>query len=266
MNKPFTIGHAAQDADLDEPGFVHAVSLAALSGARLASVHACAAGAPPVDLPRASSLLSRWGFSEDRIAHERVLHSCCDEVDETLLDAFTQLDPDLLVASTHARKGLARVLFGSVAEGVARNLRAPTLLLPLAGPQLVDAKSGALRLARILLPVSSKREAQAAVDAAAAFAQLARSEGVELVLLHVDDGSPAPEVQVPSGFRMTRRAAAAPIDRAIVQAADSLQPDLIVMVTHGHDAAADVALSSRTERVLHSCRRPLLWVPAARTA
>jgi|GEM_PF-7046813 len=65
MNTQFKIAHAAQDADLDEPGFVHAVTLAALSGARLISVHACAAGAPTVDLPRASALLSRWGSSEE---------------------------------------------------------------------------------------------------------------------------------------------------------------------------------------------------------
>lgn len=263
MNEPFKIAHAAQDSDPDEPGFVHAVALAAHSGAHLTSVHACAAGAPPVELPRASVLLSRWGLSEDRAPHARVQHSCCDAVDETLLDAFAALAPDLLVASTHARSGLARILFGSVAEGVARNLRAPTLLLPHGGPQLVDAGSGALRLARILLPLGDAREAQAVVDAAVAFARLARSETAELVLLHVDDGSPAPEVQVPAGFRTSRRAAAAPIDRAILEAAEALQPDLIVMVTHGHDAVADVALSSHTERVLHACRRPLLWVPAA---
>jgi universal stress protein E len=265
MNEPFKIAYAAQDSDPDEPGFVHAVALAAHSGVQLTSVHACAAGAPPVDLPQASVLLSRWGFSEDRVPHERVQHACCDSVDETLLDAFTQLAPDLLVASTHARSGLARILFGSVAEGVARNLSAPTLLLPLGGPQLVDAGSGALRLARMLLPLVNAREAQAAVEAAVAFARLAGSETdtVELVLLHVEDGSPAPAVEVPAGFRTLRRVAAAPIDRAIVQAAEELQPDLIVMVTHGHDTVADVALSSHTERVLHSCRRPLLWVPAA---
>jgi nucleotide-binding universal stress UspA family protein len=47
-----------------------------------------------------------------------------------------------------------------------------------------------------------------------------------------------------------------------MQAAAALQPELIVMVTRGHDALADVALSSHTERVLHSARKPLLWVPA----
>lgn len=263
MNEPLQIAHAAQDSDPNEPGFVHAVALAAQSGARLTSIHACAAGAPPVDLPHARTLLARWGLAEDRAPHARVQHSCCDSVDETLLDALARIEPDLLIASTHARSGLARLLFGSVAEGVARNLRAPTLLLPLDGPQLADASTGALRLARMLLPVGNARDAQAAVDAAVAFARLARSETAELVLLHVEDGSPAPQVQVPAGFRAQRRVAAGPIDRAIVQTAEELQPDLVVMVTRGHDAAADVALSSHTERVLHTCRRPLLWVPAA---
>jgi nucleotide-binding universal stress UspA family protein len=266
MNKPLTIAHAAQDSDPNEAGFVHAVALAVQSGALLTSVHACAPGAPGVALPPARALLSRWGLTEDRAPHARVQHSCCDSVDETLLDALARLEPDLLVAGTHARGGIARFLFGSVAEGVARNLHVPTLLLPLGGPQLVDASTGAIQLARMLLPVSNAHDAQMAVDAAVAFAKLARTETAELVLLHVEDGSPSPEPQVPSGFTVQRRAAAGPIDRAIAQTAQELQPDLVVMVTHGHDAASDVVLASHTERVLHECRRPLLWVPAARSA
>jgi len=266
MNTLPMIAHAAQDSDPDEHGFVHAVALAVHGGARITSVHACAAGAPEVDLPLARTLLSRWGLTEDRAPHARVQHACCDSVDETLLDALTSLEPDLLVASTHARGGIARFLFGSVAEGVARNLRAPTLLLPLDGPQLVDASTGALRLARMLLPVGNARDAQAAVDAAVTFAQLAGAQAVELVLLHVEDGSPSPDPQAPSGFSLRHRAATAPIDRAIAETARELQPDLVVMVTHGHDAAADVMLASHTERALHACRRPLLWVPADRSA
>ena len=263
MNKPFTIAHAAQDSDPNDSGFVHAVALAAHGGARLVSVHACAAGSHPVELPEASVLLARWGYAADRVSHERIQHTCCDEVDETLLDALAQVTPDLLIASTHARSGIARIFLGSVAEGVARNLRAPTLLLPLGGPSFVDGSSGALRLTRMLLPVGGTREAQAAVNAAAALAQLAESERVELVLLHVTDGAAPPEVKVPAGFHVSQRTATGPLEPAVVQAAQALQPDLIVMVTHGHDAVADVARSSHTERVLHACRRPLLWVPAS---
>jgi nucleotide-binding universal stress UspA family protein len=33
-----------------------------------------------------------------------------------------------------------------------------------------------------------------------------------------------------------------------------------VMTTGGHDSFGDVLFGSHTERVLHQCRRPVLWV------
>jgi hypothetical protein len=149
---------------------VHAVALAAHSGARLVSVHACAVGAPPVELPRASVLLSRWGFSEDRAPHERLQHSCCDAVD----DPCSTLSPSSLPicwSRVRTRVAVSRescsaaslvddtqrfavvnlppreALSELVAEGVALNLHSPTLLSPLGGPQLVDASSGTLAAA-----------------------------------------------------------------------------------------------------------------------
>jgi len=256
------IAHLANEADPNEPGFAHSVALAARGHARLASVHACAQSAPPVDLPHASELLERWGWSADGVAHERIQHACCDAVDETLLDALHQLQPDILVASTHARSGLPRLLWGSVAEGVARNVRVPTLLLPLDGKQLLDPRSGTLWLSRVLLPVSNQQDAQRAVDAACQLSALAGASDVELVLLHVDDGHPAPEPLIPKGFAVQSQQVPGPIAHAVRVAADALDADLVVMVTHGHDGIGDVLLSSHTERVLHDCKRPLLWVPA----
>jgi nucleotide-binding universal stress UspA family protein len=260
------IAHAAQSAAPDEAGFVHAVGLAARGHARLTSVHACAAGSPPVELPHARTLLSRWGLADAEVVHERVQHDCCDAVDETLLDALGRLRPDLLVASTHARAGLSRLLFGSVAEGVARNFRGTTLLVPQGEPGLFDPDSGALRLERALVPVGGAHgaaDAQWAVDALERFAQLSRVEALELLLLHVDDGTPVPAPAAPARFTVRVERAAGPLDRAVRDAAHALGADLIVMATHGHDGAGDVLFSSHTERVLHGCKRPLLWVPAA---
>jgi nucleotide-binding universal stress UspA family protein len=261
-HSPRRIAHAAAESDANEPGFVHAVALASQTGARLTSIHACAAGAPPVDLPHASTLLTRWGLLEERAPHDRVQHSCCESVDETLLDALHRLMPDLVIASTHARSGIARLLLGSVAEGVARNLKVPTLLLPLGGRQIVEAQTGAVRLERMLLPAGNARDAQRAVDAAVAFARMAGYERAELVLLHVADGTPWPNPQAPAGFELKRCDGDGPLERAIARAAEERNPDVLVMVTRGHDGPADVLLSSHTERVLHTCRRPLLWVPA----
>jgi nucleotide-binding universal stress UspA family protein len=51
------------------------------------------------------------------------------------------------------------------------------------------------------------------------------------------------------------------VTTAIVDAAQELEPALIVMSTAGHDSPADIVLGSRTERVLHIAGRPLLSVP-----
>lgn len=117
----------------DDTAFVHAVSLALRAKARLASVHACSEPNGEHELPQASDVLRRWGLPENSVTHERISHSCCDDVADTLLDAMNELSPDLIVASTHARTGLSRLLSGSVAEGVARNVTVPTLLLPRGG-------------------------------------------------------------------------------------------------------------------------------------
>jgi nucleotide-binding universal stress UspA family protein len=46
-----------------------------------------------------------------------------------------------------------------------------------------------------------------------------------------------------------------------VEAANAIDASAVVMVTRGHDGLSDVLLGSHTERVLHRCRRPVLWVP-----
>ena len=86
-------------------------------------------------------------------------------------------------------------------------------------------------------------------------------KGAELVLLHVENEHPPPALEPQPGFRIVLAQARGAIADAVGETADAQRADLIVMVTGGHDSAGDVLLASRTERVLHSARRPLLWVP-----
>jgi nucleotide-binding universal stress UspA family protein len=254
------IAHTTDLSGNDETAFEHAVALAALGGCRLASVHACVGAAPEEQLPSARPLLARWDVLVD-IAHQRILHQCCDDPTDTLLDALRRLEPDLIVAATHARTGLDRLIAGSVAEGVARNVPSPTLLLPLDGAGLVDARTGEVRLARVLVPAGDADEAEQALAATAMLARMAGSRGAEIVLLHVDDGRPPPPVRAPDGLRLIVRSARPPLDEAIVETAAAYDVSAVAMVTRGHDELSDVLRGSHTERVLHQCRRPMLWVP-----
>jgi nucleotide-binding universal stress UspA family protein len=47
-----------------------------------------------------------------------------------VLQAAENIDADLIVLSTHGRSGIARLLLGSVAEGIIRKSRLPVLIVP----------------------------------------------------------------------------------------------------------------------------------------
>jgi nucleotide-binding universal stress UspA family protein len=51
------------------------------------------------------------------------------EIAETILSIADQVQADLIAMSTHGRTGLARVVFGSVAEAVLHKARIPILLI-----------------------------------------------------------------------------------------------------------------------------------------
>ncbi|MGH7779684.1 MAG: universal stress protein [Candidatus Binataceae bacterium] len=46
-----------------------------------------------------------------------------------MLQAQAKYKPDLLVMATHGRKGIARMILGSVAEGVTRKASCPVLTI-----------------------------------------------------------------------------------------------------------------------------------------
>lgn len=254
--------HAAVDATSDDPAFLHAVALALHGGCSIRTVHVADAVAPAPPLPSASALLRRWGHERRSIAHERLTVSGFDEVSEGLLSAIEAARPGLVVLDTHARRGLLRVLGGSVAESVARNSAVPVLLLPEAARGMVDAATGALQLRCAVIAAGAAHDAQLALDALAILAKIAGGAPVEAVLVHADDGSPEPSPRVPPELVSRRLLAAGTIEDAVVKAANDCEASLVVMTSHGHDDLTDVLLSSHTERVLHAIRCPLLWVPA----
>lgn len=260
--KAMVIVHCSEELALDEPAFVHAVGLAALSGARVRGIHAQRGFAREAAPPTAAALLERWQRPQAHVDHAWLLTASADDTGDVLLDGIARLQPELLVMSTHARSGLAQIFASSVAEAVARNVAVPVLLLPIAGPSLVDAQSGALKLTRALLLAGSREDTERAAEALRALMEFAAVTSLGLELLHVDDGTPAPNAVLPACFDLVSRHAPGPLERAVLERVGESAPDLVVMTSHGHDQLGDVLRSSHTERVLHEVRRPLLWVPA----
>lgn len=258
---PTLIAHLTDRTREDEPAFLHALALAAASpGARLVTIHASGEEPPEVPMPDAATWLRHWGKSHVGFEHRLVSHAGGDDVIDTLLEVLGNVGPDLIVASTHARKGAQRLFAGSVAEAVARNTRAACLLLPRGARGFVDAETGAIRLERLLVPVGTAADGARGLDAASWLLSLTGIDG-EIAMLHVDDGQPAPVLEAPEGARTVTRSRPGPLEQAIVQEAGQYEACALVMATHGHDGFRDVILGSHTERVLRDAPCPVLSVP-----
>ena len=244
----------------DRVSLAHCVALASASSAELVSLHANDDPESSSAMPSAEDMLSEWGKDSD-VSFRKVVHNCCDDPVDTVLDAVRKLEPDLVAAAAHERGIVSRIFGGSRSEALAHNLEIPTLLFPAHGKSFVDER-GTLNLRRMLVPAGDPEAAQLGVHRAAWLAELAGVEALEVVVLHVGDEHDVPAVRLPErpGWTMTVvNTKGSDIEQAIVDHAKDAC--LIVMATRGVDSVSDVVRGSHTDRVLHKARCPLLSVP-----
>jgi nucleotide-binding universal stress UspA family protein len=280
--------HVLVPSDLSEASegaFEHARFLARRFAAHLTLYHAV-----PMAHPRESGVpeVEReiWRRSEGA-AREFLLHRAetvpvgCDVVVErstsppdALLAYIRSQQPDLTVMRTHGRRGLSRVLLGSVAERILREAGRPVLCVR-------EPEHGVpLRYRRLLVPTDFSPSSRRAFPLAAF---LARAFGADVIGLHV---APRPSVGSLSGIPEQVEAAVPDEARlagflatdfhgldfaprvetgsaweVIVDTARDQKADLIVMSTQGHDSLADRVLGSHAERVLRHSPCPVLVTP-----
>ena len=215
-------------------------------------------GVLPPDAP-ASAVKERLGL--------RVVKAIAPEADpaRALGHFFAENRCDLLVLATHAREGFARLLHGSIAETLARQVDGPSLLLPLGGRGFVDAARGTTQLKSILVPVDRATPPKDAVSLALRMADALGCGDALAHTLHVGALDEAPVVAVDARHepRLHQLTGEGEVVPAILDAATRVDADLIVMATRGHDRLLDALRGSTTERVLHHAGRAVLAVPVA---
>jgi len=113
---------------------------------------------------------------------------------EMICQRADDVDADLIVMSSHSRRGLARFWLGSITDGVVRHANIPVLVLP---PEDTKSRHDAARHlpTHILVPVEDALGSTAIFPAAVA---LARCGNARLSLLRVVE--PAPVIAVPAGI------------------------------------------------------------------
>lgn len=150
------------------------------------------------------------------------------------LNAFVQQNQiDLVVLGTHGRKGIGRLLLGSVAEEVFRNAPCPVLTI---GPHVEPVQGGELR--HILFATDFGNETKHGLPYAISIAE---EHGAAMTLVHVAHGPDAEAVEeiremVPDETTLKNKAnfvmKRGDPSEEIVTAARELGADLIVIGVH----------------------------------
>jgi nucleotide-binding universal stress UspA family protein len=194
-------------------------------------------------------------------------------------------DSDLLVVGTRGKTGLAHVLLGSTAERVVRGAPCPVLTVRMEPADTEDegVLSRPVTLERILVPVDFSDCSLDALEYATVVAQHAKaslmllhvlepvSYGLDFTLSHVRTREQVRESwtkrlkelasshQHPHVLVEFRLRGGLPAD-SILDSAQTLPCDLIVMGTHGRRGISHTLSGSVAEAVLRKARCPVLTV------
>jgi nucleotide-binding universal stress UspA family protein len=204
---------------------------------------------------------------------------------EEVITAARAEDSDLIVVGTRGKTGLAHILLGSTAERVIRGAPCPVLAVRTEPVDIEQEGSGSrpVTLERILVPVDFSDCSLDALEYAAVVAQQAEAS---LTLVHVLepvtygldftlDQSKTRHSEVESWRKRLEELASSlrashisvesrlwgglPVD-SILDAAQTLPCDLIVMGTHGRRGISHAISGSVAEAVLRKARVPVLTV------
>lgn len=196
-----------------------------------------------------------------------------------ILDYATENEIDLVVMGTHGRRGLRRLLLGSVAEEVVRLAPCPVLTVPER-----DERGSPANIERIVVPVDFSEHAKLALAYAL---ELGEAYDAHLHLLHVVDEVIYPDFYppvIPSGSSITEELRDQSLERMkmllsefagaeaavhvragraapeIADFANDQKADLIVIASHGLTGISHVLLGSVTEQLIRRAPCPVFTV------
>lgn len=253
--------------------FAHALKIALRNRASLTILHASRGRPESVrwsDFPRVRETLEEWGLLPPGADRSAVLEELGVKVRKivghgdgvlTAVGKYLLERPiDLLVLATEGREGLPAFLRPSTAEPIARKARVPALFVPTGSRGLVSPEDGRVTLNRVLIPVDTSPDPWAAMQIGMRSLRNYGDGGV-ITLLHVGDEMPELELIEAEGWTWERRAVQGPVVRTVLDTAEELSADVIIMVTEGRNGFLDALRGSTTEQILRGAKCPVMAVP-----
>lgn len=272
---PLSILHPTDFSEASMQAFCHALKIAVQYRASLSILHVESERSQQTrweDFPGVRSTLQSWGllapgasrnavYDELSVAVEKI--DASGPVIPAILNFLDHHPFDLMVLSTHGREGLPAWLHRGIAEPLARKALLPTLFVPNGAKGFVSIDDGQITMRQVLMPIDHDPSPRYALGDAIEVLEGLGDESSELTLFHV--GKDLPEINMPKQVPWkwgTRQGDGNVVD-AIVETAESIDADLILMVTAGHQGFLDVLRGSTSERVLRHAPCPVLTIPGS---
>ena len=265
--------HPTDFSEGDQSAMAHALRLAQLARGEFSVLHVTE---PHTDVewgafPPVRKLLQQWGLLGEGAQHEDVSQLGLQvkkvvrsgkKVVPIISKYVADHEPDLIVLSTHQRKGMSRWL-DATAEPIARSSHVATLFVPRQVHGFISKETGKVLLKRILIPVHHTPMPQGAVEAAVRLAEICECEEITFTTLFVGADGDQPSVDIPlkKGWQVEHLVKQGDVLEHILSCSEEQHADLIVMATQGQSGFLDALRGSTTEQVLQQAKCPLLAIP-----
>lgn len=260
-------------SDDSETAFVHALKLALATRSILTVLHVDPdASTDWHDFPGVRETLERWNIIphgsprnavvELGIDVRKIVAPSKDPV-KACIEYLQIHSADLIVLAVQQREGIMRWLGKSVGEPIARDAKQMTLFIPKGIQGFVSREDGSVNLKNILIPVAVKPDPQPAVEAVIRLIESLELPPGTVTLLRVSPQQKKSSVELPADSSWTWNELVLEGDPAqvILETAENLNADLIVMTTDGPDGFLDGLRGTTSERVLSRAKCPVGNLP-----
>jgi nucleotide-binding universal stress UspA family protein len=269
--------HPTDFTPQSDRAFALALAIALIRQTELTLLHVTPDAVADVDwsaFPAVRRTMERWGllapdsprsavFEKFRTRVRKVAVRSRDPVSATV-HYLEQHPYDLVVLASNGREGPLQWARPSRAEAIAAGARTMTLFVPGNTRRgLVSLDDGEMDLKNILVPVDTAPAPHAALAFACRAARILGQSAVAITTVHAGDSPPMlGELERAPDWHWDHRLTPGEPVAAILQAADEVAADMIVMTTAGQRSLTDALLGSTTQQVLRRAHCPVLAVPA----
>jgi len=269
----YSVLHPTDFSEASELAFAHALKLTLLLGTNFTIFHSRNKDDKTNKwhlFPSVRSTLVRWGIIREGSPMSSVFDELGIKIEKVDMPGlslmgeifnYAESNPvDLIVLATHTHECLDWCIQGDDIEKVVQLLAKDALFVPEGARGFVTLQDGNVSLKNILIPVDREPNPESAIKDGAALAKAFGDDLVNLTLIHVGDSEKMPIFNLPEDaqFRWNHIHRNGKVVDEIIDAANELSADLIVLPTHGRHGFLDVLRGSITKQVLQSTPCPVL--------